>query len=270
MNWKRFLVISVVVLSAGTIARLVRDNLFAQNSSDQADRVPFTATQTMVGTKDGQPVFRTEIQIARKRDGSVARKTTALQQNGTEEVDREIFNMSTRRFALVDNFTRSKSTGVLPTSVRAALDWQSDSSCSANLLPNASAENETMLGYQVVKTTETSQTPTGKVITIVNWMVPQLNCFPLKRKYVIVSENGTVSETVTQTSSIFQGEPDSRLFEVPANYTERSPATVAAERARMLNVNCFDCGSDYISRAEEKYWKNQPNVMPMDNPSPQK
>lgn len=257
MNWKRFLVVSLVVLLAGIVIRLVQDNVLAQNPGV----VPLTAIQEETYTVNGELVRRAEKQIARKADGSYSGQTTTIWgQDDTESriVEKEILDASAQRYAIVDDFTQSKSTGVLPEGIQHQLQSHNKgSSCTDNLFPNASVETETMLGYQVAKTTETTLSPRRSEMTLVSWRVPALNCFRLKEEVTIVSENGTISKTIRTTRSISQREPDSSLFEVPAHYTERSPASVASETARMLDRECSECGSEVISRAEARYWKSQ-------------
>lgn len=257
MNRKRVLVVSLVVLLAGVVIRLVQDNVLAQNPGV----VPFTVMQDETYTVNGKLVRRAEKQIARKADGSYSGQTTTIgKKDGAEAriVVKEILDVSAQRFAVIDHFTQSKSTGALPEGIQHQLQTHNKgASCTDNLLPNASVETETMLGYQVAKTTETALSPKGSDMTLVMWRVPVLNCFRLKEKVTIVSQEGTISETIKTTRSIFQGEPASSLFEIPTHYTERSPADVEAETARMLDRACLECGSEVISRAEERYWKSQ-------------
>jgi hypothetical protein len=62
------------------------------------------------------------------------------------------------------------------------------------------------------------------------WRAPALNCLALRSR-ITVKATGIVANS-SEVAFVLLGEPPANLFEVPQNYTERSPSEVFAEFAR--------------------------------------
>jgi hypothetical protein len=94
-----------------------------------------------------------------------------------------------------------------------------------------------LLGYRVVRLSSVSQDTGGEEFVREDWQAPDLNCGSLRLVFGRRDAQGKtrVLQTVEATM-ITPGEPDPKLFEVPANYTERSPSEAWAEFARRLGV----------------------------------
>jgi hypothetical protein len=75
-------------------------------------------------------------------------------------------------------------------------------------------------GHQTLHITE-HWVPKDPADAIERWMIPELDCFTVKEIY---RSAGARTEEVVE--SLEEGEPDRALAAVPAEYTERSPATV--------------------------------------------
>lgn len=259
MSKKRFLVFTLMMLSAGVVLRLTIDRLSAQEASN---RVPFTMTQvyTVTSPSGNRLAQRQEIVLAVKSDGSFAQRTQGFSDAATVSFDRrEVFDATTGTITGVDSFTQSNTTSFLTESVRSSLTAPIDTTCKTRLHPNSTVKQNggSMLGYRVVKTTENSQLPDGGTVTTTEWRAPELNCFPLRKQVTFVSPGGTATVNLREVKTVVTGEPDPGLFDVPANYTERSPSEVAAETARLKGIPCSDCGRDFVIRADEKYQLHQ-------------
>ncbi len=266
MNKKRFLVFTLMVLSAGVALRLTIDRLTAQGTSN---RVPFTMTQvyTVSRPSGNWPTRRQEIMLAVKGDGSLVQRTKIFSDAGTIRVDRrEVYDLSTGRITAIDPFTQSKTTGVLTEAIRGSLTTQIDTTCEAQLGPNATVERNgsIMSGYRVVRTTENSVLPDGGKATTVEWRAPELNYFPLRKKVTFVSPKGNTTVNLREVQTVVTGEPASELFDVPANYAERSPSEVVSETARLKGIPCSDCGQEFVGRADQKYQQNRPLHSPVE------
>ena len=85
-----------------------------------------------------------------------------------------------------------------------------------------------MLGYPVVLQHENKEPMETDLRT---WRSPALDCAPL-REEIRTTENGVQRLKVSTVTNIVQGQPESWLFEIPANYTERRPTDMMAEQAR--------------------------------------
>jgi hypothetical protein len=85
------------------------------------------------------------------------------------------------------------------------------------------------------------------------WLAPHLNCFALEET---IRSNGKV---VTKRESLFliPGEPPDYLFQIPPNYTERSPAQVFAEFARRFPGRKA-APSETSSKLDDVYRSRQP------------
>ena len=115
----------------------------------------------------------------------------------------------------------------------------------------ATAETDTMLGYQVRKVVKDSLSTGERKVRFEAWLAPALNCDPLKTVNWGSRNDGPffMLEEIVVTS-ITPGDPDAALFTIPTNYVERSPGEVQAEYARRYNVSAADqCDTTTVDAA---------------------
>ena len=260
MSKKKFLLFTLLLLSAGIVFRLTIDSLSAPRTSD---RVPFTITQAHItySPSGNWPALRREIVLAVRGNGSFSQRTKNLSPAGTARSDRrEVYNVAAGTITAVDPLTQSKTTAFLPESSKDSLATPIDTTCGDRLRSGSTIERNggILLGYKVVRTTENSHLPDGGTATTVALRAPELNCFPLREEVTFVAPDGTITVNLREVQSVVTGEPDPELFDVPASYTERSPSDVVSETARLKGVPCSDCGRDFLIRADQKYQQNRP------------
>jgi hypothetical protein len=89
---------------------------------------------------------------------------------------------------------------------------------------NELKEHSEMFGLDVVRRREKADfTNTGGFDITDDWMAPDLACFTLREIYS-VSDGPWNRRTVI---SLVRGEPPSSMFDIPANYVERSPSELS-------------------------------------------
>jgi hypothetical protein len=105
-----------------------------------------------------------------------------------------------------------------------------------------------------------------RVFSIQQWVAPELGCITLEETW---TRNGQV-EVLHQAENIRLGDPDSSLFEVPADYDELSPMQVEARAKEWFGASPVEppcvgqqCQQNARSmsevrlRAENNYWAGQ-------------
>jgi hypothetical protein len=108
----------------------------------------------------------------------------------------------------------------------------------------APAEHERILGYDVVKLTEEGRAPNnGKEFTEA-WVAPELNCYVLRRSASLSDGPDT------------EGEPPPAMFDVPAEYVERSPSQLSAEWAARFGQPFLGREST-VQRLDQRYYARQ-------------
>jgi hypothetical protein len=83
-------------------------------------------------------------------------------------------------------------------------------------------EKDTMLGFEVVRVKTDFPMRLGSDglpihMTHDDWQAAELGCYPLKRTTTLNRHGVAGSRTVTEVKQVVIGEPDPKLFEVPAN-----------------------------------------------------
>jgi hypothetical protein len=197
----------------------------------------FTATiRTQQYSSASQLMLTDVIAVAVKGDGSRAEKR--IIRNGNPLEVRTVIDTAAAKKTVIDVLTESKTTYRL-TDKEVIAYRHKPSSCTPG---NQQAETSTLLGYAVVKvvTNETAGQPS---VRKVQWRAPALNCFPLKTEAQEVMADGSLgSSSIEEVTNLSLGTPERSIFEIPANYQERSPSSVM-ERARELKgqARCEDC-----------------------------
>lgn len=116
-----------------------------------------------------------------------------------------------------------------------------------------------LLGYRVVRFSSVNSQKDGNQLVREDWKAPELNCASLRTVSGRVDAQGhaRILQTIEATT-VKMGEPDPKLFEVPANYTERAPSEALAELARRLGVPA-PASNRGLEIADKKYWDSRKN-----------
>ena len=100
-------------------------------------------------------------------------------------------------------------------------------------------EKSEILGYAVVKSQDVQISsesvhlgPAFDRIEVDRWLAPSLNCLAIRTETRFMKDKKVVQGRVATYVTLKEGEPEASLFEVPANYVERTPSETVAEAAR--------------------------------------
>lgn len=138
-----------------------------------------------------------------------------------------IQNLALRRRVTIDPMTESTTTYPLSAATANRLATP-ETSCTSD----ANAPHKSMLGYDVVEVKRNRPGPGGQTTVVDDWDATALNCFPLQRTVTLSQEGVASFRRIVTAISVAAGPPDSALFQVPGNYTERSPSQVLAAFAK--------------------------------------
>ena len=97
---------------------------------------------------------------------------------------------------------------------------------------NSNALHESILGFDVVEVKRIIPGPPGEAATLDEWDAPQLNCFALSRTFSAGAANSAPYTTTRTAISVAVDPVDGTLFDIPNDYTERSPSQVFAELSK--------------------------------------
>lgn len=133
----------------------------------------------------------------------------------------------------------------------------SDSACMLERgQSQVTTSSELILGFTVVKKTETTSGPDSKTAVTEIWFAPLLDCLPMKKVYqVLDANNSIVVREVSEVSKVVLGEPDPVLFTLPADFVERSPSEVyAGEAAQLGDEKCLRCPRPMLTNSDSLYF----------------
>lgn len=124
----------------------------------------------------------------------------------------------------------------------------------------------TLLGYEVLRVSEVT-VGTDKLgesfdkIETIQWRAPALNCLSLRTETTFYKGGNVRQREIQSYVTLREGEPDSSLFEIPKDYTERLPSETMALSERLYpNDKAFRCGACDLTRIDEPYLKAQTRV----------
>jgi len=228
-------VIPVLVLLAGGSALLY--TIAAGRGRAQqipATRASFAATVIRKYYDGSDSLRRTETLIlANRADGSSA--LMYLTKNDRPHVVRMVLNLPEARRVTVDPQTESLTTYKV-TQAEVKMLSAPNPTCPVS----AGATPATFLGYPVL--VDHKQITAGsRQFDEERWVAPSLNCVALKRSDRAFESGKFIARTTEEALSLHLGDPDPSLFDLPANYTERKPSQVQAERARLEGTQCPSC-----------------------------
>jgi hypothetical protein len=160
-----------------------------------------------------------------------------------------ISDRQTEREIYLESHTRSVTTMTFPRAKQESLTSGSwEESCPAEDMPNATPDG-VYFGHQTLHITE-RWVPKDPTDAIERWMIPELDCFSVKEIY---RSAGARTEEVVE--SLEEGEPDRSWTAVPAEYTERSPATVDGLLQKATGKPAF--GYAWGARIEKDYQRRK-------------
>ena len=215
-------------IDALNTARLKADN----------SRSAFTARKlTIYSNPDGSEVMRESGVEAYKSDGSLAinlQRHVQIPGRPAESHEiRTIIDLPARRKVTIFPFAESMSTVALSDEGARHLNTRHDClSTRENQSIDSSPTPGTILGYRVVKKIDTTPIDEG-LSRYEEWVSPALNCYLLRAADIDVTDpTAPVIRTQVEVVEIIPGEPDGSMFEIPADFTERSPEDIEREVAR--------------------------------------
>jgi hypothetical protein len=198
--------------------------------AQRVEWTPFTAAiveRSYSGTST-EPAKIENYVYARRRDGSWVRDTKrqVMPHGGWGDM-RVVEDYARGTRTTVDPGTESLITYPYPPNWVARLSAV-PTSCSTD--PNA--QHETVLGYDTVIVQRNVPGPVGDQRRATYWRAPALNCFALKEEMILRCETCPGARNTREALLVSEGDPSSALFEIPANYVERTPSQVFAEFGR--------------------------------------
>lgn len=242
---RKFVLTLLVALGALGASFVIAYRLKSQ--SLQSSPRPFTAQGVVshfAAEGGGGPVKVDQTTYARKSDGSWVEITTTESPNGEVANLVTFRDVASGRRVTLEPFTKSSMTYYLTTREMRA-EVEGSQSCPP-AVSSPTADHDRILGYDVVKVTEENPGPHKTRETIEAWVVPELGCYPLRRSEL--RSDGPHNEI--EVTRLSEGEPHGRMFDVPAEYTERSPSGLSAE---------------WAGRFGHKFWNNDSISKRMDN-----
>jgi hypothetical protein len=157
--------------------------------------------------------------IAQRGDGSIVRLRKRI--DNREAGTKRMYDTSKRQSISVDPLTQSLLTYDLsPQEIEYLSAPGSDCRKRNPYLEPVNEPPAKVLGFEVV---HLRGKPPGAEFHLDRWSAPALNCFII-REELASSEHRQVRSTV----SVELGEPEPSLFDVPANFVERSPSEIMA------------------------------------------
>jgi hypothetical protein len=223
-------------------------------NNESAQFVPFVSHEREVAFSAEGAI--TEIQdrsYARRRDGSSYSKFTFTWVNGASESGDSglvvIWDLARHAVIAIDGTTQSVTTTYL-SPARVSSHLGEEHACAnverRNLVTSTIGS---ILGYNVSEEAESASDENWR-----RWDAKNLDCYPLKEKTEFLdADGGWIEDSVLD---LREGDPPEALFEVPADYTERSPEQVeAAHRAKFHGNEYY--GADVTAKLEQQHEEGQ-------------
>ena len=231
----------------------------ASGRPQNANVQPFTAVRSRANFLPGKSVpNRTEFRtLAARSDGSTAELFHRLDPlgSGTALYIKKIVDVPNRQRVVVNPFGESVTTYPLAPETVAQVAVRPVAACDGEPAGD-------VLGYAVTLKKETvGQGELGEPldeIVIQSWLAPKLNCLVLRSEAQFMKGGVEIQRTIDTTVSVTEGEPESWLFDIPQQYTERAPSSAMAEgHRRYPNAKGLDCGSCSQTFRDEAYFHAQ-------------
>jgi len=237
----------LLVLAAGVFAAALRSRALRAVRVQNRKWRPFQAAMVERSYRAGvtAPALTQNYVYGRRRDGSHAQRIPMqiLAHGGWAE-QRIVEDYSTGTSTSIDPATESLTTYHFAAKHTAELTVP-PGACGGD----ANAPHVEILGYDTVQVRRSDPGGLGGSLEVTEWQAPRLNCFALRDE--AEPADGQSSRT-REALLVKEGEPPAALFDLPANYTERAPSEVMAERARRFPNEpgaCPNCKYDDLDKA---------------------
>lgn len=125
--------------------------------------------------------------------------------------------------------------------------------------PAGHLESTEYLGFRVLKhIVEPAKNEPNRDWLLERWIAPELNCHPLRVViWDIAADGSRKPRSVREAASVVLGEPDPKLFEIPADFVERPPSEAEKEMA-IRNSQPWVQPSYFAQRLDEKFFGKLP------------
>ncbi len=241
--------IALLTLTAWFVARTV----VAQGYRPPAMTIRYSIT----ALEQGQQPVHTESFVAVRTDGSKVRPRLTTAPDGQVYEQKIVIDASKGKRIVVEGITQSLTTYALSDGEAKALEF-----ARGQCEEKSGNEEAQILGYKVLRSTRpgsgtSSAAGTQGKAQLESWIAPELGCVPLREKFTMWDANG-IAQTVFEKEAleIRLGEPDSRLFDVPA-WPERTPSQVNELVHQKLNIPMKPGQSEGDKAADQAYWARQ-------------
>jgi hypothetical protein len=214
--------------------------------------VAFTAEMLTTSTDSNN----TKLQHARSQFAQRSNGSSVFTQKsaGLDEPAgiRRILDVNSKKVISVDPNTKSISSFHYSDK---ELDLARNPSASCEHRTNLARVNEPQEIIFGVQVERYSGKLTGTSHQVSRWLAPELNCFVLKQE---VAYSDTRYQYVQRqvTTSLWMGEPDPALFEVPSDYVERSPAEVLSIARQQRKVDATPM-SEHTARSLDGVYRSR-------------
>jgi hypothetical protein len=206
-------------------------------------------------TANGTVTKEVDFTVARRADGSLMRSFVI---KGTDSPSGEdgkvvfIWDIAAGTKSTLEPFTKSVMTQHL--SSAETQDFVSSQHACGKIQGQTSNDSRplsTMLGYSVIRVEDVDN-----VERVVRLVAPDLDCYPLEKTtwFLEPTRGGDFQDTIV--TKIELGEPQSSLFMLPSDYTERSPLQIESEYAAKFSGHPF-FGKHLAQEAEKQYRRHQ-------------
>lgn len=246
MKLKNLLWISLV-LASGVLAAMLSSRVLRSVRAQSREWIPFEAAMIERSYRAGvtAPVLIHNYVYGRRSDGSHAQRISMqILPEGAWAEQRIVEDYSSGTRTSIDPSTESLTTYHFSAKHTRELSVPLGA-CGSD----ATAPHVEILGYDTVQVQLSYPGPRGS-LKVTEWQAPRLNCFALRDQEE--PSDGQSSRT-REALLVKEGEPAPDLFDLPANYIERAPSEVLAERARRFPKEAEACPNCKVEALDQAY-----------------
>jgi hypothetical protein len=236
--FRKFLKLGILGLAVALTSSLLSVQLFGQSRGQFAANVPLTYTAIMRDNRslapdrsDGDEYF---IRGARRSEGSTARISLQVSEDGPPVESRTVFDLTKAQYVILDSALSSTTTTSL-----------TDQAVKSKRDRRQGCEGEPVskvLGYDVILR---SFTPPIQIPVAAKYgqmredslVAPALGCLVMESNLIMAYHDG--SERVIRSERVVDvqvGEPDADYFSIPEGYRELSPAARMSAHGQIVNL----------------------------------
>ncbi len=212
------------------------------------DLVPFTATRVQKFEDNTGNHLIYVASVAFRSDGSWVEWRQRV--NGKPVDLRAVIDVEAGKRTVIDGKTKSITTYELSErQMKRMLDSRRggcDKPLRGSVIEPWHKVPEKISGFEVEKAVVEAKLPPGLGIGEKNrieiWRAPELGCAELRVITTMIDSGGNVVMRIRrEMTAITPGEPASTYFQIPADYTERSPAEIFKGARQFEDAGCRGC-----------------------------